>query len=80
MGFNSAFKGLMIIFLEKFQSALSVAVEGSSGSFVTFLGAFTKLLNATISFVISVRLSVHIEHTERPTGRFLAKLDIGGLF
>jgi hypothetical protein len=41
-----------------------------------FVGAFMKLRKATISLVISVRLSVRMEQTRLPTGRDSMKLSI----
>jgi hypothetical protein len=41
--------------------------------FVKFLGAFTKLRNATIRFVMSIRLFAWIS---APTGRIFIKFDM----
>jgi hypothetical protein len=43
-----------------------------------FLGAFEKLRKATISFVMSVRLSAW--NKSAPTGRIFIKFDIWGFF
>jgi len=45
------------------------------GIIVTSLGAFAKLRKATISFVMSVRLSVGMERLA-PTGQIIMKFDI----
>jgi hypothetical protein len=44
----------------------------------TFIGAFAKLRKATISFVMSVRLSTW--NKSAPTGRIFMKFHISGLF
>jgi hypothetical protein len=48
------------------------------GVLCTFLGAFAKLRKATISFVMSIRLSVHtsVWNNSAPTGRIFTKFDI----
>jgi hypothetical protein len=43
---------------------------------MNFLGAFTKLRKATVSFVMSVCLSVRRPHGTTPTGRIFMKFDI----
>jgi hypothetical protein len=42
---------------------------------ILFLGAFEKLWKSTVSFVMSVRLSVYLQETI-PTGRIFMKFDI----
>ena len=46
--------------------------------FGSFLGAFAKLRKATVSFVMSVRLSIYLSarNNSAPNGPILIKLDI----